>query len=152
NRALDRVQRAYEHLESFSADAAHELRTPLSAMISGTEVVLSRTRSVEELRETLAANLETLRQLASMVNDMLFLARVDRGGAIESLRPTDLAELANQVIEYFDAALEERKQRIEIRGSAHTLGNASLLRRALANLVSNASRYTDVGELITIEL
>src|SRR5262249_51604672 len=150
NRALDRVQRAYEHLESFSADVAHELRTPLSSMISATEVVLSRTRSTEELRETLAANLESLRQLASMVNDMLFLAQADRGGAATKVQPTDMAELATEVVDYFDAALEERRQRIEIRGNACALGNASLLRRALVNLVSNASRHAAAGELITI--
>lgn len=152
NRALDRVQRAYEHLESFNADVAHELRTPLTTMISGTEVVLARERPAEELRETLVANVEALRQLASMVNDMLFLAHADRGGTVQGLQAIDLTEVAAQVVDYFDAALQERDQCIEIHGAAHAHANPSLLRRALVNLVSNASRFTAKGVPITIDL
>lgn len=152
NRALDRVQAAYEHLEAFSADVAHELRTPLTAMISATEVELARERTVTELRDTLAGNLESLHQLAAMVNDMLFLARADRGGSAQTLEPTDLRELCAQVVEYFDAVLDERNLRAEIVGEARAPANAALVRRALANLLSNACRYTPPGQTIWIEL
>lgn len=72
NRTLDRVEDAYRQMEGFNADVAHELRTPLTTLISGSEILLSRTRSVEELRETVASNLEELELLQLMVNDMLF--------------------------------------------------------------------------------
>ncbi|WP_284695287.1 histidine kinase dimerization/phospho-acceptor domain-containing protein, partial [Escherichia coli] len=94
NRALDRVQSAYEHLEAFSADVAHELRTPLTTMISATEVELARERTVAELRDTLSGNLESLHQLTTMVNDMLFLARADQGGTAQTLAVTDLRLVA----------------------------------------------------------
>lgn len=152
NRALDRVQAAYEQLHAFNADVAHELRTPLATMISGTEVTLARARSTDELRDTLASNLDELRQLAAMVDDMLFLAKADRGDAAQTLADVDVGDEARRVIEYFDAVLEERGQTIEVQGEACVPANASLLRRALANLVSNASRYTPAGSTITIAL
>ena len=152
NRALDRVQAAYDHLEAFSADVAHELRTPIAAMINGAEVALSRPRTVQELRETLGANLESLRELGAMVNDMLFLAQADRGVPAASLEWTELSELAAQVVDYFDAVLEERQQRVEVMGTARALANPALVRRALSNLLGNATRYTAAGDCITIAL
>lgn len=152
NRALDRVQSAYEHLEAFSADVAHELRTPLTTMISATEVELARERTVAELRDTLSGNLESLHQLTTMVNDMLFLARADQGGTAQTLAVTDLRLVAGQVVEYFDAVLDERLQRVDIVGEAQAPVNAALVRRALANLLSNASRYTPAGRAISIQL
>lgn len=152
NRALDRVQAAYEHLEAFSADVAHELRTPLATMISGAEVTLTRPRSADELAETLVSNLEELRQLAAMVNDMLFLANSDRGSTAPMLQTVDLAEQARQVADYFEAMLAERFQNVQIVGSGQAPANPPLLRRAIVNLVSNACRYTESGGQITIEV
>ena len=152
NRALDRVQIAYEQLHASSADVAHELRTPLATMISGTEVTLARARSTHELRDTLASNLEDLQQLATLVNDMLFLANADRGEAAQTLEAFALGGEAHQVIEYFDAVLEECGQTIEVQGDACVPANAALLRHALVNLVSNASRYTPAGGTIAIVL
>jgi two-component system heavy metal sensor histidine kinase CusS len=81
NALLDRLADAYRQLESFNADVAHELNTPLSTLISSTEVVLRKPRTVEEMREVLESNLEDLRRIAAMVGDMLFLSRADRGRA-----------------------------------------------------------------------
>lgn len=152
NLALDRVEAAYLRLEAFNADVAHELRTPLSTLISGTELALSRPRSIDELRDTLASNLEDLRQLASMINDMLFLARADRADAAAELQAVDLREEALRVAEFFDATLEERKQNVAVEGSASTPANAALVRRALANLLGNACRYAPGGATIKIAL
>lgn len=152
NRVLDRVQMAYDQLHAFSADVAHELRTPLATLISGAEVTLARARSVDELREALASNLDELQQLAGLVNDMLFLAKADRGDVAQALEAVDLRTEAQRVLEYFEAALEDRAQAFEVRGDASVPANAALLRRALVNLVSNASRYTPAGGTITITI
>ncbi|OFS34731.1 two-component sensor histidine kinase, partial [Achromobacter xylosoxidans] len=79
NRTLERLQAAYQQMEGFNADVAHELRTPLATLINGTQVTLSSGRDAAELRDALESNLETLEDLKTLVNDMLFLARADRG-------------------------------------------------------------------------
>ena len=85
NGALDRLEAAYQQLEAFNADVAHELRTPLANLIGGTQVALSRQRSAAEFEETLQSNLEELERLRSIINDMLFLARADQGEAATGL-------------------------------------------------------------------
>ena len=152
NRALGRVEAAYGQLEGFSADVAHELRTPLATMINATEVALRRERSTEELRDTLQLNLEVLREQSGLVNDMLFLAQADRGQLAGSLRPTDLQAEAQRVAEYFEPLLEDKQLRLDIEGSATGVCNPTLVRRALVNLVGNATRYTDAGGTIQIGL
>ena len=152
NRALDRVESAYEKLAGFSADVAHELRTPLATMINATEVALRRPRSTDELRETLMLNLEVLREQSGLVNDMLFLAGADRGQLADSLQPTDLRHQAERVAEYFEPLLEDKHQRIAIEGAVTVTCNPSLIRRALVNLVGNATRYTEAHGTITITM
>ena len=152
NRALARVEAAYAQLEAFSADVAHELRTPLATMISATEVALQRPRNAEELREALELNLEVLREQATLVNDMLFLARADQGQLADSLKPTDLRAQALQVTEYLEPLLEEHRLSVRVEGHANVLCNATLVRRALVNLVANAARYTPPGGVIEVRL
>ncbi|WOB10854.1 heavy metal sensor histidine kinase [Piscinibacter gummiphilus] len=152
NRALARVEAAYSQLEAFSADVAHELRTPLATMINATEVALQRPRAVAELRETLELNLEVLREQAGLVNDMLFLARADQGQLADSLKPTDLRLEAQRVNEYLEPLLEDRQQRVQVEGDATAVCNPTLVRRATLNLVANATRYTPRGGVITIRL
>lgn len=152
NRSLDRVELAYGHLEAFSADVAHELRTPLATMINGAEIVLARPRAKDELEHTLASNLEELRELAGVVNDMLFLAHADRGGLASGLQDVDIRAQAALVAEYFEATLEDRHQRLTIEGQATVTANEALMRRALVNLLSNASRYTSPHHGIEIAI
>ncbi len=152
NRALERVEAAYTQLEAFSADVAHELRTPLATMINATEVALQRVRPVDELRETLELNLEVLREQAELVNDMLFLARADQGQLADSLKPTLLHTEAERVREYLEPLLEEREQTLSVEGEASTLCNPTLVRRAMVNLVANAVRYTASGGRIVLRV
>lgn len=152
NHALDRLEEAYRQLEGFSADVAHELRTPLAILISGIEVALSRNRPVDELEDVLASHLEDLRALASMVNDMLFLARADRGELAENLVLASLRSEALVVADYLEASLEDDGHSLQVDGDAQARVNAPLLRRALVNLVTNAARYTRSGEVIVVRL
>ncbi|MBH9710700.1 histidine kinase dimerization/phospho-acceptor domain-containing protein, partial [Burkholderia contaminans] len=85
------LQAAYQQMEGFNADVAHELRTPLATLINGTQVTLSSGRDAAELRDVLESNLETLEDLKTLVNDMLFLARADRGERAADLAPVSLA-------------------------------------------------------------
>lgn len=152
NLVLDRVEDAYRQLEGFSADVAHELRTPLAILINGTEVALSRERPAEELQELLAAHLEDLRGLASMVNDMLFLAHADRGDRADKLAEVSLREQALSVADFLEALMESGHHRLRIEGDVRVRVDPSLARRALINLVANAARFTPAGEAIVIRL
>ncbi|MGQ3198221.1 MAG: histidine kinase dimerization/phospho-acceptor domain-containing protein, partial [Hydrogenophaga sp.] len=152
NEVLARMEDAWTQLEGFNADVAHELRTPLAIMINGAELALARDRPQDEMREVLESHLEELRTLGSMVNDMLFLARADRGDAAEDLRELSLGEQARQVGEFVEVFLEEKRQRLEIEGDASVPVNRVLLRRALVNLLTNASRHAPVEAVIGLRI
>jgi len=145
NRTLERLQAAYQQMEGFNADVAHELRTPLATLINGTQVMLSSPRDAAELRDALESNLEELEDLKTLVNDMLFLARADRGERAADLAPVSLAAEARRVAEYYEATLEESGVHLRCAGDATVAANAGLVRRALANLISNAIKATPRG-------
>jgi two-component system heavy metal sensor histidine kinase CusS len=152
NALMERLERAYQQLEGFNADVAHELRTPLATLIGQTEVALSRQRSAEVLRETLVSNLEELQRLAAMVNDMLFLASADRGAQARRSGKASLAQLASQVIDFHEAALAERDLRVAIRGDAIVPIDEPLFKRAISNLLGNAIRFADPGSQIIVQI
>ncbi|MDA8454528.1 heavy metal sensor histidine kinase [Acidovorax sp. GBBC 3334] len=152
NALLDRVADAHGQLEAFNADAAHELNTPLATLISSCELALRRSRGEEELRETLASNLEDLRRLAGIVADMLFLSQADRGTALRSENVVSLAALAGEVLEFHEAALQESGLRTAIDGDASLAVDARLLRRALSNIVGNATRYATPDSILQVRI
>ncbi len=151
NRVLDRLEQSYRQLEAFNADVAHELRTPLGNLIGSTEVALSRGRGADELRDVLASNLEELARVKMIVNDMLFLARADRGERADGASVA-IERVARDVGEFFESVLEERRITLTIDGAATVIGDHGLLRRALTNLVSNALRYTATGNAVQMAI
>ncbi len=152
NALLRRLDQAYSQLESFNADVAHELRTPLNNLIGQTEVALSRERSAEQLRDTLSSNLEELQRLASIVQDMLFLSRADRGASARRGDPVSLAAVVRDVFEFHDAAMEERQLHASVHGDARVSVDEALFRRAASNLLSNATRHGDPGSAICVRI
>ncbi|MDQ0041019.1 heavy metal sensor histidine kinase [Variovorax boronicumulans] len=152
NALLLRVQRAYVQLESFNADVAHELRTPLANLIGSTELALTRQRSNEELQGVLTSNLEEIGRLSGIVTDMLFLSKADRGTSTRSRAVVSLAAQARDVIDFYDAMLDEAGLKAEVAGDAMADVDASLVRRALSNLLGNAIRFAAPTSAIRIEL
>jgi two-component system heavy metal sensor histidine kinase CusS len=152
NVLLGRVERAYAQLEAFNADVAHELRTPLTTLIGASELALRRERPVEELREVIAANLEDLRRLAGIVNDMLFLSQADRGAAARRTPVDSLAASLADILDYHEAALQEGGLTARSEGDVRGAFDVALLRRALSNLLSNATRYARPGSAITVRI
>lgn len=152
NALLDRLQVAYVQMEAFNADVAHELNNPLSILIGTCEVALRRPRSSTELHDTIASNLEELRRIAVIVADMLFLSNAERGVPARRAIPLSMADLATEVIEFYEAVLEEADLRVEIRGDARVAVDVGLVRRALSNLLGNASRYATRGSLIEVRI
>ncbi|HEX7864384.1 MAG TPA: heavy metal sensor histidine kinase [Variovorax sp.] len=152
NALLLRVQRAYVQLESFNADVAHELRTPLANLIGSTELALTRPRSNEELQTVLASNLEEVGRLSGIVTDMLFLSQAERGAPMRTRAVASLAAQAGDVIDFYDAMLEEAGLRAEVKGDAMADVDAALVRRALFNLLGNAIRFAEPASTIRIEI
>ncbi|WP_150623407.1 heavy metal sensor histidine kinase [Pandoraea captiosa] len=152
NGALARLDSAYERLESFNADVAHELRTPITILIGQTEVALTRERPVEELRVLLQSNLEELGRMRTIVNDMLFLSRADQGERATGLTALSLASEAAHTLEFLEIALEEAQVTARLHGSAFALVNKALFGRALANLVMNAVEHCAPGANIDVHI
>lgn len=152
NGLMDRLQRAYVQLEGFNADVAHELRTPLANVMGQTEVALSRERSPEALRETLISNLEEMQRLAALVNDMLFLSQSDRGAVARRGQAVSLAALAEQVVEFHEAPLEEAGLTVQIEGGVSAAVDEPLFKRAVSNLLGNAIRFAEPGSRIVIRI
>ena len=150
NALMGRVEQAYAQLEGFNADVAHELRTPLANLIGQTEVALSRERSADSLRETLVSNLEEMQRLSAMVNDMLFLSHADRGAVARRGEPVSLARLVQQVVEFHEAPLEEAGLQLRVQGDATLPVDEPLFKRALSNLLGNATRFARRGSTVVI--
>lgn len=149
NAVLARQQRAYMQMEAFSADVAHEMRTPLATLVGETELALRTQRSAPALREILGSNLEELQRLTHIVRDMLFLARADRGARISEVGASCLAPVVQEVVAFHEAEAAEAGVVIRLAGDASAPVDRTLFQRAVSNLLSNAIRYADPGSTIT---
>ncbi|HRP97875.1 MAG TPA: heavy metal sensor histidine kinase [Rhodocyclaceae bacterium] len=152
NGMLDRLEEAFRRLNDFSADIAHELRTPVSNLMTETQVALSRARSADEYRETLHSNLEEFDRLARMIGDMLFLAKADNGLLPRPAETVELEAEAHALADFYEALADEKNVRLAVSGAAAVIGDRLMLRRALSNLVSNAIRHTPAGGTIDIRI
>lgn len=152
NSVLTQREAAYRQSESFSADVAHELRSPLATLIGGAQLALSRPRSSEEFRDALASNLEECERLKKLINDMLFLARADRGERAQSLERVDLSTLADDMINYCGALLDDAGLQAVRIGAVSAICNEALIKRAMANLLSNAIRHAQGQHNIELHL
>lgn len=152
NDLLGRLLMAYQQVESFNLDVAHELCTPLTTLIGGTEVALRRVRTADELREVLGSNLEELQRLSRIVQDMLFLSRADRGSTARRTPTSSLAAVATKLADYHEAALEAAGVILEVNGDATGQYDLPLIERALSNLIGNATRFADSATAIRVEI
>lgn len=141
NRMLDRLQEDFRRLSEFSSDLAHELRTPISNLLTQTQVALSGKRDAETYREILASNAEEFQRLARMVSDMLFLAKTEHGVDLPSKERFSAAQECVALIDFYEAVAEEKRVRLDLQGDAHIVGDRLMFRRAVSNLLSNALRH-----------
>jgi two-component system, OmpR family, heavy metal sensor histidine kinase CusS len=152
NALMDRLQAAIEQLDAFNADVAHEMRTPIAALMGHVEVALSRERPNAELRETMAISLEEMQKLSALIDDMLFLSHADQGARARRGAPRSLRELAEQVVEAHEGVLAEAGVAAAVTGEARAAVDDALIRRAVSNLLSNAVRFADRGTTIVVRI
>ena len=150
DRMLQRLRESFNRLSQFTADAAHEFRTPLNNLLGGTSLALSRPRSSEDYHGILEANLDEYHRLNHMMESLLFLARADNAQTLLKLEPVETAGILHEVEEFFSALAEDRGISIACRGSATIAADTTLLRMALTNLVSNALRHSPAGTMVTL--
>ncbi|WP_092197325.1 MULTISPECIES: heavy metal sensor histidine kinase [unclassified Pseudomonas] len=152
NAMLGRLDDAFQRLSAFSADIAHELRTPLSNLLTHTQVTLTRERSLEDYREALHSNLEELQWMAQLVNDMLYLAKADHGLLALNREPLQLGEEVDVLLEFFAPLAEDAKVRLRREGDGRIEGDRNMMRRALSNLLDNALRFTPVDGEVRVRM
>jgi two-component system heavy metal sensor histidine kinase CusS len=152
NAMLARLDDAFERLSNYSADIAHELRTPVSNLMTHTEVVLSKKRNIEDYEENLYSNLEDFKRMSRMIDDMLFLAKADNGLITPEREWIALEGVVDTLLEYYCLLADERGIELELSGSGSIQGDVLMLHRAISNLLSNALRYTPQGKTIRVQL
>jgi len=154
NGMIGRLERSFGEIQRFSADAAHELRTPLAALRSEAEVTLRMDREPAEYRRALESMLEEIEHMTRMTEKLLFLCREDSGAgaAFESLR---LDVITRGVIEHARASVEAAGHELVLVDSPTPCvvhGDRDQLRRLLFNLIDNAVKYTPAGGTIRVAL
>ncbi len=150
NEMMDRLSGSFQQLSQFSADLAHDLRTPLNNLMVQTQVALGKPRPVEEYQALLSSNIEEYERLSRMMESMLFLARAENAHVVLQVQELDVREELGKIADYFEGIAEDARVRIAIEGSGRIHADMMLLRRAVGNLVANAIRYTPQDGVITL--
>lgn len=151
NAMLGRLEESFKRLSEFSADLAHELRTPLHSLRMQTEVSLSKLRSSEEYRDLLAANLEAYERLARIIADMLFLAKADHGLVMPQKESVALGDLGQHLFDYYGILAENLELRL-VGQNLSVPGDRLMLQRAIGNLLVNAIHHTPPQGWVTLEI
>jgi heavy metal sensor kinase len=155
NEMLDRIETAFLRITQFTADASHELRTPISLVRTEAELALRRSRGEAEYREALRHILLEAERTTSLIEQLLSLARADSGRETLNLQPVDLPEILHEVVEgwrqvatvrnlQFTARIEERELSV--------LGDEPALRRVVDILLDNAFKYTPSPGTVSLSL
>lgn len=155
NNMLVRLESAVKTLSQFAADASHELRTPLSAIRTGAELALRRSRSAEQYRDSLKEIVTESERMTQMLEDLLFLARNDADSAEMPMQTVDLSEVLQEVCSEVQALAEFRSVHVrhELPGSpVLAKGNRPALRRLFLVLLDNAIKYSQPEGDVRVEL
>ncbi len=153
NDMLQRIEDGFNKLSNFSADIAHELRTPITNIMTQTQVSLGQERSIGEYQEILYSNLEEYERMAAMINDMLMLAKTESGLLEPAFSEVDVAAEIAELFEFFEAWSEENSIRLELSGECDPVHcDRAMMRRALSNLLSNAIRHGAKDSVVSVLL
>jgi two-component system heavy metal sensor histidine kinase CusS len=153
NQMLDRLEESFERISRFSADIAHDLRTPVNNIRGEAEVALARTRSAGEYRDVIESCLEEAVRLSDLIGDLLFLGRAE--SPLTNLRRerVDVGELLGGVQEYYEASAADGGISLTRAVASEPVVaelDRSLMQRAVGNLVSNALTHTPPGGAIIL--
>lgn len=155
NRMLDELQDAFQRLSQFSADIAHEIRTPLTIMLGELEVAATKARTVDEYQDVLSSALEESQRLKQLIESLLFIARAERLPSTLERESVDIVAEAREMVDYFEAVAAESEQKIQLHTTATHLwvtAERVLLQRVIGNLLSNAIKYSPPKTTIDVTI
>jgi len=152
NAMLGRLEESFARLSNFSADIAHELRTPISNLRTHTEVILTKKRAPEDYEENLYSNLEDLNRLSNIIDGMLFLAKSDNGLVLPAKAKVELRSVVEKLFEYYQLLADDTGLKLKVTGQGMVYGDVTMLDRMISNLLSNALRYTPPDSTISVKI
>ncbi len=154
NAMIGRLERSFATLHRFTADASHELKTPLTVVRSGIERAITHPRVTPEVLEVLDETLLEVNRMAEILDSLLTLARADEGRAPLHLEDTDLRDLFAEIVETAGILGEQASVAVEVEIPAEPVPLAvdrGRIRQLLMNLLTNAIKYTPAGGNVSIE-
>jgi two-component system heavy metal sensor histidine kinase CusS len=149
---LDRLEDSFTRLSQFSADLAHELRTPLANIRGEAEVALARPRTPNEYQTVIESSVAECERLSGVVDNLLFLARAEAAESKINHSHFDGRAAIERIAAYNEAIAEERRLTITCAGQGEVYADPVLFGRAVSNLVDNAVHFTPDGGRIAISL
>ena len=152
NGMLDRLEESFAQVSRFSADVAHELRTPVSNLRGEIEVALGKARTPEEYRETLESALEECLRISRLIHGLLFLARAETMADAPHHDTIQVGQEIEAVLEFYDAQAAEAGVTLAVEGVNGLVAafDRTLLQQAVGNLVANAIAHTPPGGRVAI--
>lgn len=152
NDMIERLERSFAEMKRFTADAAHELRTPLAVIRNEAEVALRSARAPEEYCRVLENLLEETNRLATMADQLLFLSRQEAGLQPGSEEPVEMSDLLAEVVTNMQLLAEEKGIVLTLNENppCSLTGDSRQFRRVFYNLLDNAIKYTGAGGKVTV--
>ena len=155
NEMISKLEQAFQHERRFTADASHELKTPLAILRGDIEVALRRDRAPEEYRRVLASSLEEIARLTKLTDDLLTLARSDAGEVMLEMGPVRIDRLAREVCDYLAPLSDTAGVSLDYQVPDSPIlieGDASRIKQLIVNLLDNAIKYTPAGGEVRLDL
>jgi heavy metal sensor kinase len=155
NRMISRLEQAFERERRFTADASHELKTPLAVLRGDIEVALRRERAPEEYQRVLKSSLEEIARLTTLTDDLLTLARLDAGESVLAIEPVRLDQLAAEACAYIGPLANSAGVSLHFdtpQAPIEIEGDQKRLTQLLVNLLDNAIKYTHAGGTVRLAL
>jgi len=149
---LKRLDDSFTRLSQFSADLAHELRTPVANMLGEAQVALTRERTAAEYRETLESTIAECERLSRIVDNLLFVARVDASREPIARKRFDARAAVEKIAAFYQTIADDRHVTISCTGDGQIYADPDLFERAVGNLLDNALRFTPENGSIQITL
>jgi signal transduction histidine kinase len=152
NRMLDRLEKGYRQAVRFSADAAHELQTPLTILQGELDNAIQTSEIGSAEQQRYSELLQELSGLKGIIQKLLLLAHADEGRLKLNMQPMNFSELLDSAVEDLEIMAPTLRVQTEIPANIHVTGDNPLLQQAVRNMTSNAAKYTNEGGQLILKL